>query len=202
MFDYCGDTIARLDDFRDLLTKVVQETFPTGKFDVRVRHTKAMAAPKSSILIVDGPLCADFAAAIPLLAEVEIGTRWAYCGKVLPDLGWRVRWNAKSTIAKYSTEVWSQMKQDDPIMRTGKSEWKFPSRSRPVSFAKHQRLLSEYLLKIHPAMPSPTMALIARGLLENIVQMAMDQRRDDLARSTPLASGANIAPSQRRSARL
>ena len=202
MFDYCGDLNASLEDFRGLLSKVVQETFPTGHFDVRVRQTKAMVAPKISISIVDGPLCADFSAAIPLLVGVGMGARWAYCGKVLPFLGWRIRANEKSAYVKYSREVWEQMKQDDPKLCTTKSEWNHPSRSRPISFAKHQRLLSEYVSKIHPPMPSPTMALIARGLPENIVQIAMEQRRDDLDRATPLAPDAIIAPSRRSRVRL
>ena len=30
MFDYCGDIEASLEDYRGLLTQVIQETFPTG----------------------------------------------------------------------------------------------------------------------------------------------------------------------------
>ena len=202
MFDYCGDIEASLEDYRGLLTQVIQETFPTGKFDVRIRKTKTMAMPKVSVLIVDGPLINDLAIAIPITEELGIGTRWAYCGKVLPYLSWNIRATMKCAYADYVKTVWSQMKQDDPELGRSCAAWTFPQRSRPYSFARHQQLLAEYIRKIHPPMCSPTMAKIARGSSDDIVEIAMVQRRNELDRATPSAPDAISAPRDRIRMRL
>ena len=190
MFDYCGDIEASLEDYRALLTQVIQETFPTGKFDVRIRKTKAMSEPKVSIMVVDGPVLDDLAAAIPLLNEVDSGTRWAYHGKVLPLLSWRLRATGKCAHVEYAKAVWSQMKKDNPELGRSCANWVVPSRSRPYSFAKHAELLAEYIRELHPQVPSPTMAEIARGSGSDVVEIAMVQRRDDLDSATPLAADA------------
>lgn len=198
MFDYDGDITASHDDFQSLLTKVIQETFPTSKCIVRIRQTKAMPHPKISISIADGPVCADLMAAIPLLSEISSPTRWAYCGKVLPALDCRLRANRKSTFIQHSQMVWQLMHFEDPTVGI------FPSRSRPRIFAKYRQRLSDYVKNIHPASPSPTMALIERGTDATIEQIAVNQRRDDLARATPSASTVTDqgAPHQPRRVRL
>ena len=193
VFDYCGDINASLEDFQTLLATVVRETFPTAVCKVCIRQTKAMRDPKISISIVEGPLPGDLAAAIPLLLHAGSGARWAYCGKVLPALGWWVRANKKSSWPKYSKVVWDQMRAEDTTLRDCKPHWVCPPRDRQVTFARHQQRLSDYVKAIHPAMPSPTLAQIERGDSTSIVQIATEQRRDDLDRATPKAVASDAA---------
>ena len=202
MFNYCGDINASLDEFREVLTRVVHETFPTADLTVRVRQTKAMRLPKISISITDGPLCTDLAEAIPLLAGVPRAACWAYCGKVLPSLDFWIRTHPKSTFPKYSQAVWNQMQQEDLSLSSLNPDWLRPPRSRPYSLATHRHRLSGYVKNIHPAQPSPTMAQISHAHAYNIVQIAMEQRRDDLALATPLAEVVGAAASQRKNKRL
>lgn len=202
MFDYCGDINASLDDFRGVLSKVIHETYPTAKFTVRVRQTKAMRSPKISISIMDGPLCADLVEAIPLLVGVSRAAYWAYCGKVLPCVDSWIRTHPKSTFPKYSQAVWNQMQQEDLTLSSLNPDWLRPPRSRPCSLFTHRHRLSGYVKNIHPAQPSPTMAQIAHGHAYNIVQIAMGQRRDDLSLATPLAEVSSVGLSQRKSKRL
>lgn len=190
MFDYDGDINASLDDYQNLLAQLIREIFPTAKCTVLIRKTKAMQQPKISISILDGPHCGDMAGAIPMLIGVQTSARWAYCGKVLPTLGWTIRTHPKSTYIPHARAVWSQMQLEDSSLRNQS----FPSKDRPYSHARHEERLSELLRSIHPARPSPTMALIARGIAENIVQIATEQRRDDLARSIAIEDAAPTAP--------
>lgn len=193
MFDYDGDINASLDDYQDLLAQVVSETFPTAKCKVLIRQTKAMQRPKISISIMDGPHCRDIAAAIPMLLELQTSARWAYCGKVLPTIGWSIRIHPQSTYIPHARAVWSQMQLEDSSLRC--QSW--PSKDRPFNLIWHDERLSKLLRSIHPAMPSPTMALIARGNEENIVQIATEQRRDDLARSIAIPEVAPAASATR-----
>lgn len=202
MFDYCGDIYALYSDYENLLLKVINEIFPTIKCTVRIRKTKAMVDPKISISIVDGPLCKDFRDAILLLAQMMTNTRWAYCGKVLPDLGYWIRSNPKSNFVKQAQAVWEQIRLDYPNPNTSKTNWCCEPSMRRVFKAMHKRRLSELMNKIHPAQQSATMKLIACGYARNINQLAVMQRRDNLDLATPLAMPCAVATNQVRRGRL
>jgi hypothetical protein len=188
MFDYDGDVNASLEDYRDLVAKVIHETFPSARCTVRIRQTKAMRFPLLSISVDNGPRCKDLVEAIPLLAGFRAGVRWAHCGKVLPALGYSVRPRPRGALAKMSQEVWDQLRRDLPeaFFCTSKGQL------NPAFAAKHRRQLSIHAKQAHPAQSSPAMTLIRRGGSGTIVQIAMEQRREDLGRATPQAT----SPSQ------
>ena len=183
MFDYDGAIDASLDDYRDLVAQVIEETFPNSRCMVRIRQTKAMAFPLVSISIDEGPSWEDLPKAIPLLALTRRGARWAYCGKVLPALGYSVRPKIDGALAKMSHEIFDQLRREAPhaffCSETGRLNPKFG--------AMWKRQLSVRAKQAHPIQSSPTMELIERGWTGNIVQIAMEQRRGDLARATPHA---------------
>lgn len=181
MFNYDGDINASPEDHRDLMAKVIQETFPSARCTVRVRHTKAMARPLVSISIDDGPTCKDLVDAIPLLSQLSYGTRWAYCGKVLLSLGYSVRPKPRGALAKISQEIWDQLRRDTPHSFFVSSS----GRLNPQFSAKHSRQVAARMKQAHPVQGSFTMGLISRGPVGEIVQLAMEQRRDDLDRATP-----------------
>lgn len=200
MFDYDGDIIASLTDYESLLTTVIQETFPTAAFILRIRQTKAMQHPKISIEVADGPLCADMAHAVPILAEVATLRRWAYCGKVLPALNFRISSGPKTAYSKYSKLIWEQMLHDDPYLRNCNPKPIYPDKGLPLTFALYQQRLVDHIRGIHPVCQSATMAQIAPGRFDTIEQIANEQRRDELARCTPQAADANhnaICPPRR-----
>lgn len=202
MFDYCGDINASLNEFRELLEKVVKETFPTIKCTVRIRKTKAMAVPKISICILDGPLPKDMVRGFLLLTGIESSTRWAYCGKVLPELGYWVRTSPKSTWTQHSQAVWEAIEHEHSTYRRDTSSRYCNPRLNPACVANHHQRLTERLRNMHPRQQSTTMALIAPGNADDIVQIAMEQRRDDLANATPLSKVVDVEPRQRNRGRL
>lgn len=186
MFDYDNDMNASLEDYRGLLATVIGEIFPSSRCTVRIRKTKAMASPKVSISIEDGPTCQDFASAIPLLAPAGSNMRWAHCGKVLPAMDFWVRQKSSSTSEDQAQAVWDELRREMPhacFMSTSGSR----NRLNPVFLATHKRRLSKVTRRLHPAHDSPTMQLIDKGCPLDIVQIATDQRRDALDRATPNA---------------
>ena len=186
MFDYEGDVIASNDDYRELVAKVIQETFPNALCTVRVRQTKAMRFPLLSVSVDDGPSLTELVNAIPLLDGVKAGARWAYCGKVLPTLGYSVRPRPRGVLARISEEVWGQLKRELPHAWFNASS----GRLNPVFTLRHTQEVEARAKKAHPAQSSPTMMLIERGVAVNIVGIAMEQRRVDLDRATPQAKAA------------
>lgn len=183
MFDYDGAMDASLDDYRGLVAKVIEETFPNSRCIVRIRQTKAMAFPLLSISIDEGPSWTDLPKSIPLLALAGRGARWAYCGKVLPALGYSVLQKPGGVLAKMSHEIFDQLRREAPhtffCAKTG--------RLNPKSAAIWKGQLSVRAEQAHPVESSPTMELIQQGRTGNIVQIAMEQRREDLKRATPQA---------------
>lgn len=183
MFDYDGDIEASLEDYRDLVATVIEETFPKSRCIVRIRKTKAMTFPLLSISIDDGPSWTDLAKSVPLLALYRSAERWAYCGKVLPDLGYSVRQKPGGVLAKMSHEIFDQLRREAPhaffCAKTGRLNPKFA--------AIWKRQLSARAQQAHPPQSSPTMSLIEQGWPSDIVQLAMEQRRADLDRATPEA---------------
>ncbi|HYW57455.1 MAG TPA: hypothetical protein VE934_10865 [Polaromonas sp.] len=187
MFDYDGDLNASLDDYRELVAKVIQETFPKSRCAVRVRQTKAMRFPKLSISIDDGPPPKDVVDAIPLLAGGRAGVRWAHCGKVLPALGYSVRSRPRGALAQTSQEIWEQLDREMP----GACFIASNGRLNPKFSAKHRQQVAARANQAHPAHSSATMALIERGVAGNIVGIAMNQRSADLGRATPMPGGGS-----------
>ena len=189
MFDYDGDTYASHEDYRALLATVIQETFPSSRCTVLIRKTKAMAFPRVSISVDDGPDCTDLVDAIPLLAGYKLTARWAHCGKVLPELGYSVRVRPGGALAKMANALWQRLARDmkDAFFCAS------TGRLNPAFTAKHRRQLSERAKQAHPAQNSPTMKLIKRGHVGNIEEIAWNQRRDDFALATPEAKAPGQA---------
>ena len=199
MFNYDGDIEASLDDFEDLLAQVIHETFPTAKCTVRIRQTKAMPEPKISISMIDGPMLDDLIDAVPLLAGAGSNTGWAYCGKVIPNLGYWIRDNPKSTLPEFAKIVWTEMRCEAQRLGTFDATW---GGRNHVCIDMGKQRLTQWMRRRFPPQPSATMALITRGTVDNIAQIATEQRRDDLAVATPLAGDANAVPPQHNRGRL
>lgn len=181
MADFDGSHFATNDEYSELLARVMQETFPTGAFRVRVRQTKAMRFPLASISIERGPAPNDLVAAIPLLARFGGDLCFAYRGKVLPHLGYSVRVRNTPEWQALSNQAWQTIQQSTPrlLLRN-------PRRCRQM----HERHCAAVLATQHPAQQSPTMAEMVCGLADQIEAVAVAQRRDDLARSVPDAAPA------------
>lgn len=198
MQEFDGEYLATLEEYREVLEKVIQETFPSAEFILRVRQTKAMRLPKASVSLLDGPTPQDFAAAIPLLYSVANGVRWAYRGKVLPFLGWCVRSHPKSTIHAHGNAVWNQMQSENADLQLYPTWWGSPPKERPASCQLHRQRLSARMSVLHPQYPSSTMAEMVKGDRYGIVALANNQRRDNLALATPMATEAPATPRRQR----
>lgn len=199
MFDYCGDFRASLSDYRDLLDTVIKELFPTAQFIVRVQQTKAMRVPRISISVSYGPDNEALINAIPMLSELNTGAQWAYCGKILPRLGFSVRSKAGSLRSALEAVVWAGVEEEFGQsrfikLRGGRLRW------NPALVRQYEERFSAICRRNHPLQNSPTLALIDRGHAATIERIAVEQRRAYLERATPeaLIGGGGQRNAQRR----